>query len=89
MRLMDVCRECALERLTLNRARRLDDEDLDSGDDEDRPDRVMKSIEGGYDEEEESGEENARIMDVHIGRHAQPETTNGEVGSIGEKSKPC
>lgn len=59
--------------------RTLDDEDLDSGDDEGRQDRT------GYEEGEEGGEymqvEEA-ILDVDLGRQPLPEPSDGEVRSI-------
>lgn len=75
---------CDQNSLTSRRERRLDDEELDSGDDEGREDRIIKTLEGDGDEqgvadEEEEAEENAKIMDLHLGRHAVPESTDGQV----------
>ena len=56
--------------------RKLDEEDLDSGDDEGRDERVENEMDG-YDEEQAEFEE--QILDVEIGRHAAPRPSDGEV----------
>ena len=56
--------------------RELDDEELDSGDDEGRMDRV------GIDEDadlEGRPEDEVRLMDAALGRHAIPNGSDGEV----------
>ncbi|KAL8736304.1 MAG: hypothetical protein Q9166_000459 [cf. Caloplaca sp. 2 TL-2023] len=67
--------------------RRLDDKDLDSGDDEGRRDR----LENGYaDDDQEQGdgrEEN--VADVRLGRHAIPRPSDGEMPKqLGIEPKP-
>ena len=57
------------------RRRRLDDEELDSGDDEARYDRAGSMIE----EDGEEYGETRNIMDVKLGRAPEPEPTDGEV----------
>ncbi|KAI9839829.1 MAG: hypothetical protein M1819_000019 [Sarea resinae] len=54
--------------------RLLDDEDLDSGDDEGREDRVGDEMEGV-----EVPEEKHTVLDVTLGRHAQPQPSDGEL----------
>ena len=56
--------------------RKLDDEELDSGDDEGRLDRE-KGLDGN--EPEELHENNANVMDSSIGRHPNPDPSDGEV----------
>lgn len=56
--------------------RKLDDEDLDSGDDDGRHDR----LENGYGEDEEQGEPHEEnVADVRLPRHAIPRPSDGEV----------
>ncbi|KAL8803455.1 MAG: hypothetical protein Q9182_003152 [Xanthomendoza sp. 2 TL-2023] len=56
--------------------RKLDDEDLDSGDDEGRHDR----LEDGYGEDEEQGEPHEEnVADVRLPRHAIPRPSDGEL----------
>jgi RNA polymerase-associated protein LEO1 len=55
-------------------ARKLDDEELDSGDDEGRTDRVH-----GDDQVEEAEEQTFNFMDADIARHAVPEPSDGEL----------
>jgi RNA polymerase-associated protein LEO1 len=64
--------------LTISRApqRELDDEDLDSGDDDGRLDRA------GYnaaEEEQEVQEQEKIVMDLELPRQAGPEPSDGEV----------
>ena len=62
-------------RLTWRRERQLDDQELDSGDDEDRMDRVG-------DEEEQEQEQvtmDKIVMDLEIPRQPIPEPSDGEV----------
>lgn len=56
--------------------RKLDDEDLDSGDDEGRTDRAP-----AHDEEFDAAQNDAafNFMDAEIARHAIPEPSDGEV----------
>lgn len=61
--------------MTLDRDRKLDDEDLDSGDDEGRADRT-KAPEA-VDEEHE--QHTFAVMDADIARHAIPEPSDGEL----------
>lgn len=70
--------------LTLNRSqdasnkrRKLDDAELDSGDDEGRPGRAEEE----YDEPRTQIEREENILDVDIGRHAIPKPSDGEVRS--------
>ena len=56
--------------------RKLDDEELDSGDDEGRYDRE-RVFDG--DGQEELHENNANVMDSSIGRHPDPNPSDGEV----------
>ncbi|KAI4245420.1 MAG: hypothetical protein L6R40_002480 [Gallowayella cf. fulva] len=56
--------------------RKLDDEDLDSGDDDGRHDR----LENGYGEDEEQGEPHEEnVADVRLPRHAIPRPSDGEL----------
>jgi RNA polymerase-associated protein LEO1 len=59
----------------LYRERKLDDEELDSGDDENRADRVRapEAV------EEESEQHTFAVMDADIARHAIPEPSDGEL----------
>lgn len=57
--------------------RKLNDEELDSGDDEDRNDRLMDDADGDVDMELEG--QSANIMDIKLGRHAVPDPSDGEV----------
>lgn len=58
--------------------RRLDDEELDSGDDEGRYDRVADRMD--YDEAEDGDYgETVNVMDLSLGRAPEPESTSGEV----------
>lgn len=57
--------------------RKLDDEELDSGDDEDRNDRIIDDADGDIDMGTEG--HSANIMDVKLGRHAVPDPSDGEV----------
>ena len=57
--------------------RKLDDEELDSGDDEDRNDRLADEEDGAMDMGGEG--HSANIMDVKLGRHAVPDPGDGEV----------
>jgi hypothetical protein len=54
--------------------RNLEDEDLDSGDDEGRTDRVQRE-----DEHKDEQLENLEVMDAELERHAVPEPSDGEV----------
>ena len=57
--------------------RKLDDKELNSGDDEGRNDRADDDMDGYGDEEQAEFEE--QILDVDIGRHAAPRPSDGEV----------
>lgn len=58
--------------------RTIDDEELDSGDDEGRYDRAGDRMD--YDEGEEGGyRETLNVMDLNLGRAPEPESSNGEV----------
>ena len=61
--------------------RKLDDEDLDSADDEDRLERVDDDVDD-YGKEEETQARPETILDVDIGRHAIPRPSDGEVRGI-------
>ena len=54
--------------------RNLEDEDLDSGDDEGRTDRVQRE-----DEHKDEQLENLEVMDAELERHAVPEPSDGEL----------
>jgi RNA polymerase-associated protein LEO1 len=56
------------------RVRQLDDEELDSGDDEGRQDRATQQ--DNYAQEEKVDE---IVQDIELGRHAIPEPGDGEV----------
>lgn len=60
-------------------ARKLSDEDLDSGDDQGRNDRV-EDHQSETKEATHIREEN--VIDVSIGRHAIPQPCDGEVSSL-------
>jgi len=55
--------------------RKLDDEDLDSGDDEGRSDRVQDTQNDGEEQEHQT----FNFMDADIARHAIPEPSDGEL----------
>lgn len=55
------------------RQRKLDDEDLDSGDDEDRGDRAPAATQETYEEQ------SFNFMEPEIARHAVPEPSDGEL----------
>lgn len=62
--------------------RKLDDTELDSGDDEGRRDRIADTIEDGEEEEEEAVvDQVVRIYPSDIGRMAEPEPGDGDVSS--------
>lgn len=63
---------------TLSNGRKLDDEELDSGDDEDRNDR-MEDGDGDGDEAAAPVPRNVNILTAGLGRHAGPRPTDGEV----------
>ncbi len=60
-----------------HKRRKLDDEDLDSGDDEGRHDREGDAFDG--DDQEELPASNANVMNANIGRHPDPNPSDGEV----------
>ena len=57
--------------------RKLEDEELDSGDDEGRYDRATNGV--GEDDQEELQDKKANIMITNIGRHPDPNPSDGEV----------
>lgn len=60
------------------RPRQLNDSELDSGDDDNRNDRM--SIDGnGKDEEEDVAKQELKVRETAIGRHAVPRGSDGEV----------
>jgi RNA polymerase-associated protein LEO1 len=59
--------------------RELDDEELDSGDDEGRMDRVGVGEEADLDGRPE---DEVRLMDAALGRHAIPYGSDGEVSHL-------
>ena len=63
-----------------NKRRKLDDSELDSGDDEGREDRVRDAL----DEDDDAPERTAVITDITIGRHPGPLPSDGEVCSLSE-----
>ena len=60
--------------------RKLDDEELDSGDDEGRNDRLNDDMDG-YGLEEEV-QESVTLVDVSIGRHALPRGIDSDVREV-------
>lgn len=66
--------------------RKLDDEELDSGDDEDRNDRIEDDADGDMDMGIEG--HSANIMDVKLGRHAVPDPSDGEVCQFSQSDRP-
>lgn len=68
--------------LTVNSGdRKLDDTELDSGDDEGRRDRIADTIEDDDDEQEAVVDQVVRIYPSDLGRMAEPEPGNGEVST--------
>lgn len=65
-----------------DRRRKLDDVELDSGDDEGRYDRAGSPME----EDCMDYGRTLNIMDLSLGRAPEPETTDGQVGSPPETS---
>lgn len=63
-----------------NKRRKLDDAELDSGDDEGRLDRVTDDI-NGQSKEHETYDRLANLLDISIGRHPVPQPSDGEVWS--------
>jgi hypothetical protein len=61
--------------------RKLDDAELDSGDDEGRLDRIADTIEENEDDGEPTEEQVVQIYPTDIGRMAEPELSDGNVGS--------
>ncbi|KAL8940987.1 MAG: hypothetical protein Q9216_002506 [Gyalolechia sp. 2 TL-2023] len=66
---------------TRPKRRKLDDEELESGDDEDRHDRVEDDgMDGGGNEEEDQGEARSQnVADIRIPRHPIPRPGDGEL----------
>lgn len=60
--------------------RQLDDEELDSGDDEGRNDRLADDDEMAVDDGQQPLEE-LMFMDVEFGRHPVPEPSDGEAST--------
>ncbi|KAL1967545.1 hypothetical protein VTN77DRAFT_3060 [Rasamsonia byssochlamydoides] len=58
--------------------RTLDDEELDSGDDEDRYDRVGQRMDIDHEEDGAYGE-TLKVMDISLGRAPEPQSSNGEI----------
>lgn len=67
------------DEVTGEKARKLSDEDLDSGDDQGRDDRAEDN-QSETKEAAHTREEN--VIDVSIGRHAIPQPSDGEVVSL-------
>lgn len=61
--------------------RKLDDAELDSGDDEGRRDRIADTIEDDRDEDEAVVDQVVRIYPSDIGRMAEPEPGDGDVSN--------
>ena len=70
-------RSCRAELTICRGTRKLDDEELDSGDDEERRDRLAETVEAGDDTQ--GMEEEFRFVPTTIGRIQAPETVNDEV----------
>ncbi|MCJ1435035.1 hypothetical protein MMC27_004405 [Xylographa pallens] len=62
---------------TFGTKRKLDDEELDSGDDENRNDRMEEEANGSGAEEMET-QKSVQVADFSIGRHGYPRSTDGE-----------
>lgn len=60
--------------------RTLDDAELDSGDDDDRRDRIANTIEENEDDGEPVEDQVVQILPTDIGRMAEPELSDGNVG---------
>lgn len=73
---------------TLSNGRKLDDEELDSGDDEDRNDRME---DGDGDEAAAPVPRNVNVLTAGLGRHACPRPSDGEVYTytLGILSEKC
>jgi RNA polymerase-associated protein LEO1 len=67
---------------TDNKVRELSDRELDSGDDEDRDDRVRAKSQSG--EIEDGPPAPSRVLDVTVCRHPLPKPADGEVRSHSE-----
>ncbi|KAI4164644.1 MAG: hypothetical protein LQ342_001618 [Letrouitia transgressa] len=69
------------EEATKTKRRRLDDEELDSGDDEGRQDRIEGGEMDGYGEQEEAISENRQrtLLDVDLSRHPVPDPSDCEL----------
>jgi RNA polymerase-associated protein LEO1 len=61
--------------------RKLDDAELDSGDDEGRRDRIADTIEDDDDDDEAAEDRVVQIYPSDIGRMAEPEPGDGDVSS--------
>ena len=61
-----------------HKRRKLNDSELDSGDDEGMLDRVNDGI-NGHGKEQETYDRLANILDISIGRHPVPQPSDGEV----------
>ena len=59
--------------------RKLDDAELDSGDDEGRQDRIADTVEEDEDDEQVAEEQIVKIYPAEIGRMAEPEPGDGDV----------
>ncbi len=66
--------------------RKLDDAELDSGDDEGRRDRVAETIEDEDDNGEAVEDQVVQIYPTDIGRMAEPEPGDGDVSQEREPS---
>ena len=64
------------DELPAKKERALSDEELDSGDDENRSDRALKHIDGSQQVGQEDRE--ARVMDATFPRHVVPKPTDEE-----------
>ncbi|KAL8935725.1 MAG: hypothetical protein Q9211_004542 [Gyalolechia sp. 1 TL-2023] len=66
---------------TSSKRRKLDDEELDSGDDEDRHDRLEDDgVDGHYTEEGDQGEMRSQnVADIRVPRHPIPRPSDGEL----------
>ena len=60
--------------------RKLDDEELDSGDDEDRNDRMEEDGMDSHDDQDKTMiESQTNVLDLSLGRHGIPQGDDGEV----------
>jgi len=72
---------CTYTESASNKRQKLDDSELDSGDDESRCYRAKGDDSGHEKDINEASDHEAQIIDVSIGRHPGPRPSDGEVRS--------